>query len=225
MYSPVRIVRQAARYLPAHGAQSTAYLRFVQKMWQMALCCALLFGAHSARCAVTPEAFLGSAFNNTLPAPQALFLAADVRARVERALGHRTPLLRVRYWRRGPRTVWILDEIGKEQPITTGIQIDSGRINQVRVLKYRESRGAEVQRESFTAQFRDARLRGEDMLDRRIDGITGATLSVRALTRQARVALILHASLPAELESHPPLAQPQQALPLRSALQPSLPQK
>ncbi len=175
----------------------------------MALCGVLVFGAYSARCAVTPEAFLRSAFDDTLPPPQALFLAADVRARVERVLGHRTPLLRVRYWRRASRTVWILDEIGKEQPITTGVQIDNGRINQVRVLKYRESRGAEVQRASFTAQFRDARLSDEDMLDRRIDGITGATMSVRALTRQARVALILHASLSPEAAARPVHAQTQ----------------
>ncbi len=210
MYSPTQIVSHAAMGRRAHSAQTPGDRRCWRKMCQVTLCCVLLFGAHAARCAVTPEAFLRSAFDDTLPAPQALFLAADVRARVERVLGHRTPLLRVRYWRRGARTVWILDEIGKEQPITTGIQIDGGRINQVRVLKYRESRGAEVQRESFTAQFREARLSGEDMLDRRIDGITGATLSVRALTRQARMALILHGSLPADLTTHAAHAWPQQ---------------
>lgn len=198
MHSPSQTVRCMEIRARAHGARSMNGLRLARRICKLTLCCVLLFGAHAARCAVTPEAFLRAAFDDTLPAPQALFLAADVRARVERVLGHRTPLLRVRYWRRGPRTVWILDEIGKEQPITTGIQIDSGRINQVRVLKYRESRGAEVQRESFTAQFREARLVDEDMLDRRIDGITGATMSVRALTRQARMALVLHASLPAE---------------------------
>ena len=192
MYLPSKI---AARVCVGASRKGPA---LVQQTARMLVCCLLLLGAHAACAAVTPEAFLRGAFADALPAPQAIFLSADVRARVEHVLGHRTPLLRIRYWRRASRSVWILDEVGKEQPITTGVQVDAGRISQVRVLKYRESRGAEVQRESFTAQFRDARLNEADMLDRRIDGITGATLSVRALTRQARVALILHASLPAE---------------------------
>lgn len=139
-----------------------------------------------------PEQFIREAFGGLVPRPQAVFLTAPVRTRVERVLGHRTALLRVRYWRQGTRTVWVLDEIGKEQPITTGIQVDGRTITRLRVLQYRESRGGEVQRAGFTAQFDAARLVKDDALDRSIDGITGATLSVRALTRQARMALVLN---------------------------------
>ncbi len=42
-------------------------------------------------------------------------------------------------------------------------------------------------------QFHQARLTGGRNLDQPIDGITGATLSVRAMTRMARVALLLDA--------------------------------
>jgi hypothetical protein len=150
--------------------------------------------------ASAPGDFIREAFAGAMPRPQAVFLTDAVRARVERVLGHRTTLLRVRYWRQGERTVWVLDEIGKEQPITTGIQVDGRAITRVQVLQYRESRGGEVQRASFTSQFANARLVAGDELDRRIDGITGATMSVRALTRQARMALVLHdivASAPA----------------------------
>ena len=61
----------------------------------------------------------------------------------------------------------------------------------VRVLIYRESRGWEVKYPAFTDQFRGARLTSDGKLDQSIDGISGATLSVHALTRLARLALLL----------------------------------
>ena len=66
-----------------------------------------------------------------------------------------------------------------------------------KVLVFRESRGWEVRHPFFTDQFRDAGLTGELALDRNIDGISGATLSVRALSRLARLALYLHTVIPA----------------------------
>ncbi len=78
------------------------------------------------------------------------------------------------------------------KPITTGLAVDDGAIERIRVLVYRESRGWEVRYDFFTAQFIGARLDGDARLDRRIDGISGATLSVRALTNLARLALYLH---------------------------------
>ena len=111
---------------------------------------------------------------------------------VERLLGHRFSALRVRYWHDGEKSAWILDEIGKELPITIGVAVENGSIRNVRVLEFRESRGWEVRYPFFTDQFVDARLGPDEKLDRRIDGITGATLSVGAVTRIARVALVLH---------------------------------
>jgi hypothetical protein len=57
---------------------------------------------------------------------------------------------------------------------------------------FRESRGWEVKYPFFTDQFARIGLTGEGELDRQIDGITGATLSVQAMKRMARVALRLH---------------------------------
>jgi hypothetical protein len=67
--------------------------------------------------------------------------------------------------------------------------ISQGRIDHVRVLAYRESRGQEVRDPSFLKQFAGASLADRDRLDRGIDGISGATLSVHAMERMARVAL------------------------------------
>ena len=101
-------------------------------------------------------------------------------------------MLRVRYWHRDRRTAWILDEIGKERPITVGIVVEDDAASMVRVLEFRESRGWEVRYHFFTDQFNDVRLDRGDELDRQIDGITGATLSVNAVTRAVRLALFLY---------------------------------
>lgn len=127
----------------------------------------------------------------TSPEADVLWLTPALRQRAEAILGHPFAALRVRYWRQDGQTVWILDEIGKEQPITAGILVRAGRIADVKVLAYRESRGGEVQQSFFLRQFKDATLASpQDRLNRRVDGITGATLSVRAMQNMARLALL-----------------------------------
>lgn len=122
---------------------------------------------------------------------KALWLDRQARAEVEQVLGHPFPGVRLRYCQSGEKTAWILDEIGKTEPITSGVVVDRGQVERVRVLVFRESRGAEVHRDAFTEQYDDAALDDRGRLDRPVDGITGATLSVRAVTRQVRLALLL----------------------------------
>jgi len=97
--------------------------------------------------------------------------------------------LRVRYHAEGQRTVWVLEEIGKYKPITVGISVSDGAIEKLQVLAYRESHGWEVKQDFFTRQFIGAKLSKKWRLDEDIDGISGATLSVRALKKLARLAL------------------------------------
>ena len=148
-------------------------------------------GGEAGRYLETGE-YLETVFAADLPTAKTLWVAGDLREEVERMLGHKFAALRVRYWHNGEKSAWILDEIGKELPITIGVSIENGAIHNVRVLEFRESRGWEVRYPFFTDQFVAARLGPDDKLDRRIDGITGATLSVGAVTRIARVALLLH---------------------------------
>jgi hypothetical protein len=137
----------------------------------------------------SPADFLGE----YLPGCQqeALWLDSDLKAEIERLVEHPWHGLRVRYCRQGDKTAWILDEIGKTEPITSGIVVSEGRVERVRVLIFRESRGAEVNRGAFTRQYENASLGEDYLLDRSIDGITGATLSVWALNRQVKLALLL----------------------------------
>lgn len=136
--------------------------------------------------------FLGEVFAQP-PAPKTLWLTGELQDVAYAILEHAYPAARLRYWQDGPRTAWVLDEIGKELPITVGIVVDAGALERVRVLIFRESRGWEVKSPAFTRQFDGARLASGQRLDRRIDGIAGATLSVRALNKLARLALVLHA--------------------------------
>jgi Na+-translocating ferredoxin:NAD+ oxidoreductase RnfG subunit len=138
----------------------------------------------------TSEDFLNEVFSEQVPQSDVVWLKGEVRDQIKQILGHAYSGLRIRYWQQQQRSVWILEEIGKEEPITFGIVINDRRVEQVKVLAYRESRGWEVRHPAFTQQFSDAKLEN-DKLDRNIDGITGATLSVRAMTAVVTLALYL----------------------------------
>lgn len=148
-------------------------------------------GGEAGRYLETDE-YLRGVFPGELPAPRVLWVTGELREGVERMLGHDFKSLRVRYWYDGAKSAWVLDEVGKEMPITIGVSVAAGAIDNVRVLEFRESRGWEVRYPFFTDQFNEARLAPNERLDKKIDGITGATLSVNAVTRIARIALLLH---------------------------------
>ena len=140
-----------------------------------------------------PDIFLSEVFGTQAPEPSFLWMKGDVKAEMQEILGRKPGGLRMRYWQDSERTVWILEEIGKTQPITTGISIKASAIERVQVLIYRESHGWEVRYPFFTDQFRGMTLEEDQTLSAQVDGISGATLSVRALTKLARLALRLDA--------------------------------
>lgn len=140
---------------------------------------------------LSPEQFITNTFGSTPPEEKKLWLKKNLKPKIQSILNHKYPALRIPYWKRGNKTAWILEEIGKERLITTGIVVESGVIQEVNVLIYRETRGGEVRHNSFTRQFKGAILNTDNRLDRNIDSISGATLSSRALEKLARLALTL----------------------------------
>ncbi len=167
-----------------------------RRMQQSVLCTILLFAVtcsvHADTVYQASDAFVQQAFESTTPQLKTLWLDQELKQGTKSILKHAFASLRVRYWQDGDRTVWILDEIGKERPITLGVVVEDAGIVQVKVLTYRESRGGEVRHAFFTNQFIGATLNETQHLDRGIDGVTGATMSVRAVTRVAQVALLFH---------------------------------
>lgn len=148
--------------------------------------------AHAAEVIESPQAFVASAFSGHTPAPAVLWLTPDMQSGISRIIGQRLPTLRQRYWRDGQRTAWILDKVGKEEPITAGFVIEADRIVSAHVLIYRETRGWEIRHPNFRDQFIGLSLDPKLALNGRFDGIAGATLSVNAMASMARLALYLH---------------------------------
>ena len=139
-----------------------------------------------------PDAFVERVFQEQPPQASLLYPDKPLKKRIRAILGRRYAKFRIRYWLQDGRSAWVLEEIGKERPITCGFAVSSSGIEELKVLIFRESRGWEIRYEGFTRQFAGARLTPADKLDRGIDNVTGATLSVRAATKLARLALLLH---------------------------------
>lgn len=156
-------------------------------------CVLLLMAISSSAQAIqqylTSEQFLAEVYSNEPSKPQALWLNKETAKQVEKILGHAPNQMRQRYWKIGNSSAWILEEIGKEEPITAGFVVADGKIAQARILTYRESRGWEVRYPAFLKQFQGVQLQADDYLNQHIDGISGATLSVNAMVRMARLAL------------------------------------
>lgn len=145
---------------------------------------------------IEPEEFLARVFTGSLPVSNTVWITGNRKEIVAGILGHKPDFLRVRYWGGTERSAWIVDEIGKTEPITIGVVLDGIEIEEVKVLAFRESRGWEVKHDFFTRQFNGLSIAKNLQLDRPIDGISGATLSVRAMTNVSRLVLYLSQFVP-----------------------------
>lgn len=144
------------------------------------------------------DVYLEQVFTGDVPKARVIWLKGAIKDEVRHILGHDYPGLRIRYWKKDDRVAWILNEIGKERPITAGFVISMNRLEDATVLAFRESRGWEIRHDSFTRQFDGAGLDASThRLDTDIDGISGATLSVSAMRRMATMALYLTTQLDA----------------------------
>ena len=138
-----------------------------------------------------PEEFVTDAFSQQ-PEPRVIWIKGELRKQIDQILQHKYKAKRIRYWQLDNRSVWVLEEVGKKKPITLGIIIDDNKISRLKVLVFRETRGWEVRYPFFTKQFNQLSLKEDNSLSESIDGISGATLSVRALRKLAQIALLLH---------------------------------
>jgi hypothetical protein len=76
----------------------------------------------------------------------------------------------------------ITEEQGRFKPITFIVHVSTaGRVEMVLVMVYRESRGDGVKRQRFLKQFRKKDVDDHLRLNRDLVGVSGATMSSRAL--------------------------------------------
>ena len=159
----------------------------------------------SAKSYMSEQAFVELVESTLLDANQlnskTLWLKKPMQEKIKRILNHNYPKLRLRYKMLSPlensspsniTTVWFLEEIGKEKPISFAISVKNSNVQLIRVLEYRESRGYEVQIPAFTEQFDQIGVDNNGLLNKDIDGITGATMSVSAMKKIARLSILLH---------------------------------
>lgn len=172
--------------------QHNTFSRFL-----LALCLGLLVQVSSKPAVadttyLAPKQFLQNVFAGSPPPVKFLWLDKAKQEKLKAIFGHPYPQARLRYWRAKGKTAWILEDIGKEFPITAGFVVRDQTLADVHVLVYREPRGGEIHLPSFLKQFDGVRLK-QDHFNHDIDSISGATLSVRAMQRMARAALTLDA--------------------------------
>jgi len=84
----------------------------------------------------------------------------------------------------------ITEEIGKFHPFTFVVGVDAdGKITNIAVLVYRESRGGEIAKKRFLYQFMGKSLKNPVRINKDIINITGATMSVQYMCAGVRKVL------------------------------------
>jgi hypothetical protein len=140
--------------------------------------------------AESPERFAETVLGE-LPAAQKIRLSGEVKDGVQEACGGRYSGFYISYWQQDDQRGWALRARGKHGFVHAGVVTRQGRLVQIKVLSSKEQRGRGIETAQFLDQFNGAGLKTGTKLDRRIDGISGATYSVNAVKRMARVALYL----------------------------------
>ena len=86
----------------------------------------------------------------------------------------------------------ILEETGKSEPITFMVGMTpEGKVLDVAIMIFRESRGWEVKEPRFLHQFHNKRVSDPIQIDRDLINYSGATLSSKAIARGVKRALLL----------------------------------
>lgn len=137
--------------------------------------------------------YVKSFFNGNTPKKATVWVIGDLRDNINNVInGADSTPVRYRYWREGNRTLWVLDSVARTMPITAGVVVEDGKILDVSVLTYRETRGHEVQGRHHRVQYVGSGITSDNRLTNPINGISGSTLSVNSMKRMARIALLLH---------------------------------
>lgn len=138
------------------------------------------------------DGFIAAQFDTPV-APSSLAVTGAVSRLCAEVLGRSYPRESILHCGDAEKTVWILAAQGKHGLIAAGFVVKDGRIRETSVLEDREQRGRPIRARRFLRQFEGVGLRESTRLDRKIDGITGATVSSDAMEKMARLALRLDA--------------------------------
>ena len=118
-----------------------------------------------------------------------LLLDKQVKKKVENKVKQRFYRDKLYYWNitKGDSTMayaFLDNVIGKSMPITFMVILNiDGDIINANVIKYRESYGSEVGNKGWLQQFIDFNNNSDYNIGKEIDGISGATISVKSMSK------------------------------------------
>ena len=87
------------------------------KIWIAVLLLSISLSVFARGVYQSDEDFLADEFHNAIPKSEVMWIKGDLRQAISNILGHNYNGLRIRYWQQEGRSVWILEEIGKIEPI------------------------------------------------------------------------------------------------------------
>lgn len=138
----------------------------------------------------TAQQLLAEVYDEVPSSPKTLWMNKAHKQEVLDFFDKPLRIVRIKYWEKDDRRFWILSEIGKEKPITFGVVTSQGVIERMEVMAFREVRGDEIRLPAYTAQYDNQTLKPNGRLKNTVDGISGATYSVRSMKKVARLALL-----------------------------------
>jgi thiamine biosynthesis lipoprotein len=121
--------------------------------------------------------------------------APETRKQVERKLGWRLSdsTFTIYHGSGGGQSLgygFVAEEVGLYKPITFMVKVGlDHKVESVHVMVYRESRGGEVRRRRFLKQYEGKSAKSRIRINRDIVGVSGATLSVRAMNAGVKKAI------------------------------------
>ncbi len=129
--------------------------------------------------------------------PEELKLTPEQKARIQERIGWKFPEESFRAFKaessgKVDGYAVLQETIGKHRPITylVGVTPD-GRVSDIEILVYRESKGSEVRMKRFNSQYEGKTTLDPIRINKDIINITGATMSVRSVSAGVKRALVL----------------------------------
>jgi Na+-translocating ferredoxin:NAD+ oxidoreductase RnfG subunit len=126
-----------------------------------------------------------------------LRLTAEQKARIEERIGWKFPEESFKAFKalangKVDGYAVLQETIGKHRPITYIVGITpEGRVFNVEIMVYRESKGGEVRRKRFNSQYEGKTAQDPIRINKDIINVTGATMSVRSVSAGVKRALVV----------------------------------
>ena len=124
-------------------------------------------------------------------------LSPDKKAQIEERIGWKFPeeSFEVYIGETGAQVdgyALVQNTIGKHKPMTYMVGVDNkGRVSDIELLVFRESRGSEIRQKRFNTQYEGKTVLDPIRINKDIINISGATMSVRSMSAGIKRVLVL----------------------------------